>query len=209
MAPRLNGSNQFSACSISQMQPTVNNASCLSAYIPPDVGLEISTPTPPATVGTSLVASFIVHATGDDASQDVSVTATVPAGLTIQSVTANGTTCTSGAGAASCSFGTLAAGDSRQVDMTLMPIDVGTLVVNLSLESTNDAESSNNSGTISVASTGTPVTPPPSTPPSNGGGGATSTASGGGGGGGSLDATTLLAMVGVLLFAIRRRGRAI
>ena len=42
MAPRLNGSDTFSACSIAQMQPTVNNASCLSTYDPPDVSLEVT-----------------------------------------------------------------------------------------------------------------------------------------------------------------------
>ena len=207
MAPRLNGSDQFSACSIAQMQPTVNNASCLSAYIPPDVSLDVTTPAPQAIVNTSFVASFAVHATGDDPSADVSATVTIPTGLTVGSVTANGATCTTGAGNATCSFGTMAAGDSRQVDMTLTPTSTGSLIVDLSLSSTNDADADNNESTITVSSAGTPVVVPPPTPPATGGGSTGSASGGGGGGGGRIDLATLLAMLGASLFALRRRVR--
>jgi Metallo-peptidase family M12B Reprolysin-like/Domain of unknown function DUF11 len=208
MAPRLNGSDQFSACSIAQMQPIVNNASCLSAYIPPDVALEVTAPSRQATVGTSFVASFIVRATGDDASTDVEASAAIPTGLTLQSVTASGTTCTSGAGSASCSFGAMAAGDSRQINITLTPTDTGSLALSLSVTSTNDANDSNNSGLITVTSASTAAAP--SAPPSSGGGN-TSTASGssdGGGGGGRVDVATLAALLCVSLLALFRRVRA-
>jgi len=48
-------------------------------------------------VGTALVASFAVRALGDDASANVTVTVSLPTTLTIQSVSANGGTCTTGA----------------------------------------------------------------------------------------------------------------
>jgi hypothetical protein len=208
MAPRLNGSDQFSACSISQMTPLVNNGSCLSAYFPPDVLLDLTTPSSQATIGTAFNASFLVRATGDDASMDVSATASIPNGLTLNSVASTGANCTSGAGTATCTFGTMAAGDARQVDLNLTSTDAGSLVVNVTLASTNDATSSNNTGTLSVTSTGTPAPPPPS-PPSGGGGGNgnTGSASGGGGGGGSLEITTLVTMLGLSLLALRRRVR--
>src|SRR5262249_20458374 len=38
MAPRLNGSDQFSACSIQQIQPFLSRR-CLTAYVPPDAAL--------------------------------------------------------------------------------------------------------------------------------------------------------------------------
>ena len=209
MAPRLNGSDQFSACSITQMTPTVNNASCLSAYIPPDVSLEVTTPSPQATIGTAFTASFVVRATGDDASMDVSATASIPTGLTLNSVTSAGATCTTGAGSATCSFGTMTAGDAREVDLDLTSDTAGSLLVNVTLASTNDAISSNNSGSLSVTSAGTPAPPPPPPPTGGGGGGNTGTASGGGGGGGgALDVTTLIMMFGVLLLVQRRRVRA-
>ena len=208
MAPRLNGSDTFSACSIAQMQPTVNNASCMSTYDPPDVSLEVTTPAPQATVGTSFTISYVVRATGDDVSQGVSTTATIPTGLTVGSATAEGVACTSGAGNVNCVFGTMAPGDAHQIDIQLTPTATGTLQVNLALGSTNDANDSNNTGDVIITSAGigAPPPPPPSPTPPSGGGGPTGSASGGGGGG-SVDVTTLVAMLGAALLALRRRAR--
>jgi hypothetical protein len=192
MAPRLNGSDQFSACSISQIQPIVNTARCLTAYVPPDASLVIPNPTLPAAVGTSFVASFTVQASGDDASNDVTVTATLPASLTIQSVTANGGSCTNGAGTATCTLGTLAAGDTRQIDLNLTATVNGSLSISLALDSSNDANVANDSGTITVAASANGAVSP--NPPAAGG----SSSSGGGGGGGRIDLLML-----VLLAALR------
>jgi hypothetical protein len=190
MAPRLNGSDQFSACSITQIQPLVNNGRCLTVYNPPDVALEIAKPSVPAQTGTAFVASFVVHALGDDASNQVTATATLPTTLTIGSVTANGGTCTTGAGTATCTLGTLAAGDTRQVDLNLTATENGSLNVSLLLDSSNDNDASNDSGTITITASGNPVEPnPPST------GGSTSTGDGGGGGGGGRLDLALLALL--------------
>ena len=202
MAPQLNGSDQFSACSISQIQPVIAAARCLTAYSPPDASIEVPTPTLQATVGTALVASFTVSAVGDDASTNVSVAVTLPTTVTIQSVSANGGTCTMGAGTASCSLGTLAAGDLRQVDLNITPTEAGTLTLNLSVDSANDPNSSNDSGSIAITAAGMSTPTPPTTPPSSG-----STGSGGGGGGGGSMDFLMLTMLGGTLFASRRKRR--
>ena len=201
MAPQLNGSDQFSACSITQMTPVINSATCLTAYIPPDASIEVASSTLTATVGTALVASFTVRSTGDDASANVIVTVSLPSSLTIQAVSVNGGTCTNGAGTASCSIGTLAAGDSRQVDLNVTPTEAGALALNLSVDSSNDPNAANDTGTITINASSTTSTPPPPTPPSSGG---TGSSSGGGGGGGSLD-FVMLAMLGGTLVATSRR----
>jgi reprolysin-like metallo-peptidase family M12B/uncharacterized protein DUF11 len=203
MAPQLNGSDQFSACSVQQIQPRVNNSSCLTAYLPPDASINVSNSTLAATVGTALVASFTVHATGDDASANVSVMVSLPTTLTIQSVSANGGTCTSGAGTASCTLGTLAAGDSRQVDLNVTPTAAGALALNLQLDSSNDPNASNDTGTITINAAETVA--PPVTPPTGGDGG-TGSASGGGGGGGRMDFALLALLGSVLVAATRRRS---
>jgi hypothetical protein len=203
MAPQLNGNDQFSACSVQQIQPYVNNSSCLTAYIPPDASISVTSPTLQATVGTALVASFTVRATGDDASANVTVTVTLPTSLTIQSVSANGGTCTSGAGTANCSLGTLPAGDSRQVDLNVTPTQAGALALALQLDSSNDPNSSNDTGTITINAAETAVTPPPEPPSSGGGTGSASS----GGGGGRVD-LTLLALLGTALAAATRRRSA-
>jgi hypothetical protein len=178
MAPHLNGSDHFSACSLQQMQPVVRNASCLSAYTPPDAAIVVAAGALQASVNTPFTASFSVHASGDDASQDVAATATLPADLSLQSADTAGATCTSGAGTVSCALGTLMPGETRQIDLNMVGATAGTSTVNLSLASSNDSVASNNSGTITVTVAATP------SPPSGGSaiaGGATSGASGGGG----------------------------
>jgi hypothetical protein len=196
MAPRLNGSDQFSACSIAQIQPYVNNSRCLTAYNPPDAALEISKPSMPAQTGTAFVASFVVRSLGDDASNEVTVTATLPTTVTITSATANGGSCTTGAGTATCTLGTLAAGDTRQVDLNLTATEGGSLNVSLKLDSSNDADASNDSGTITISASGNPVPNP--NPPAIGG-----TSSGGGGGGGKLDLALLTLLLSAALVKIQ------
>ena len=192
MAPRLNGSDQFSACSIAQIQPYINNSRCLTAYNPPDAALEIGAPSMQAQTGTAFVASFVVRALGDDASNEVMVTATLPTTVTITSVTANGGTCTTGAGTATCTLGTLAAGDTRQIDLNLTATESGSLSVTLALDSSNDANASNDRGTITISASGNPVANP--IPPAIGG-----TTGTGGGGGGKIDLALLALLLSVAL----------
>ena len=202
MAPRLNQNDQYSACSLQQIQPVINTAMCLTAYIPPDAGIEVTNGNMQATVGTALVASFTVRATGDGASTDVSVTAALPAGLTLQSVAANGGTCTSGAGTATCALGTLAAGDQRQIDLNVTPTAAGALALELTLNSSNDTNASNDTSTLTITAAN-PSTAPV-TPPSTGTGASTSS---GGGGGGRVD-ITLLALLAVALLTARTQALA-
>ena len=201
MAPQLNGSDQFSACSLSQITPVIAKASCLTAYSPPDASIEVPTPTLPATVGTPLVVSFTVHSLGDDASTNVNVNVTLPTTVTIQSVSANGGTCTTGATTASCNLGNLSSGDSRQVDLNITPTQAGSLTLSVALTSANDPNSSNNTGTIAITPAAASTPTPPATPPSSG-----SSGSGGGGGGGSMD-LVMLAMLGGTLLVNRRKSR--
>jgi hypothetical protein len=123
---------------------------------------------------------------------------TLPTSLTIQSVTANGGTCTTGAGTASCSLGSLAAGDSRQVDLNITPTQAGSLTVNLSVDSTNDPNASNDTGSIAITATGASTAPPTTPPPSSGSSGS------GGGGGGSMDFLMLAALASTLLLRRKR-----
>jgi hypothetical protein len=205
MAPQLNGSDQFSSCSISQIQAVISQASCLRAYTPPDARIDVPSQPVMGTAAAALVASFGVTASGDDASTNVNVSVSIPAGVTVNSASVNGGTCQTGANnSVSCAIGMLGGGDSRQVDLNLTPASAGTLTLNATVSSSNDPNSSNDSGAITVnvaASNSAPVTPPPT-------GGSTSGSGGGGGGGGSLD-VSLLSFLGLatLIGLFRRRLR--
>jgi hypothetical protein len=197
MAPRLNGSDRFSACSLAQIQPVVNSGSCFAAYAPPDASIFASGGTTSTTVDTPFTTTLGVSAVGDSDSSDVVATVTLPAGITVQTATISDGTCTTGAGTVSCTIGTLVPGGSRTISLGLIASSAGSFVANFSLASSNDTLASNNSG--SVTFTVSSVAPP--VPPTQG-----SSGGGGGGGGGRLDLALLLLLGATLARRKRRAG---
>jgi hypothetical protein len=192
MAPQINGSNQFSSCSLQQMQARIQTAQCLTQYDPPDVSVSLPSNSVGAAVNSPFTLSYTVRASGDDASDNVSATVELPANMTVQSATTSGTSCTQGTGTVSCSLGTLQPGDTREIDLELTAAAAGTSTLTLGVGSSNDSDTSNDSGTVTAnISEAANVTPP--TPPAE-------PATSGGGGGGRLD-VTLLAFLG-LIYAI-------
>ncbi len=195
MAPKLNYSNQFSACSIQQMRPQIEGAQCLTSYLPPDVRIETFASETAATVDTPFVLSFTVSALGSEPSGQVSATAVLPAELRLDSATAANGTCTSGDGTVHCDLGTLEPGTARTVHLDLMAVTTGRHEIELSVTSGNDADPDNNSARITVTATDTPPEPAEQT-------------SGGKGGGGHVGIPLVLLLAGRLLAAHRRRAIA-
>lgn len=198
MAPRLNGNDQFSACSIAQMQPLIASRSCVTAYTPPDVSIDVQDDEVPATVDVPFEISFLVRAAGDDSSNDVIASAALPAELTVLSAAATGASCTTGAGVVSCELGTLPGGAVRDVRLELVSSDAGSFTADITLTATDDRFEHNNSGTITIQVSGVAPALPPTQEP-------TATPGGRRGGGGRLDlfGATLLGLV--LLGRTRRR----
>ena len=206
MAPQINYSDQFSSCSVTQITTRIKTASCLIPYEAPDVRVEVPATLVGAVENTAFTVSFVAHAIGDDASNTVTANAAIPTGITVQSATAAGGTCTSDAGTVSCTLGNMAAQETRQIDLTLVGSAVGNSTTTVSVASPNDYVSSNNSAQVSIQISAPP--PPVSTPA----GGSTANASGsssGGGGGGAVDLSVLTVLAGLTgLTAWRRRPRA-
>ncbi|HEY8506911.1 MAG TPA: M12 family metallo-peptidase, partial [Steroidobacteraceae bacterium] len=192
MAPRLNGSEQFSACSITQMQPTIARASCLTNFMPPDAGLELTTHSMQREVDSPFTVSFAVRAMGEEPSAAVTTTVTLPTGLELRAATISGGACTSGAGTVVCEAGTLRPGEARAIDLDLSGSVTGSYAISVSVSSSNDSAPGNNSGAVTVALVA-PGTPAPLTEtPSNVG--ASDTAEQGGGGRLDLLLLALLAL---------------
>jgi len=196
MAPKVNFSEQFSSCSLEQINARIKSAQCLTPYEAPDVAVELPATSIGAPANSTFTLSFVAHAIGDDASDDVSAIAALPANLTAQSATAAGGTCTIDAGAGAggsvtCSLGKLMPQQMRQIDLTLVGTAAGSSTATLSVASPNDSVVGNNSAQVSIQiSAGEP---------------ATGSATGGGGGGGSLDLTVLAVLAGAAGFAARHR----
>jgi Metallo-peptidase family M12/Domain of unknown function DUF11 len=192
MAPQINGSDQFSACSLQQMAPKVATASCLTAFSPADAAVEAPANVQ-GTVSNSLALSFNVRAIGDSSSQDVSVTAVIPAALTLSSSTASGGTCTTGAGTLSCVFGSMDSGATRNVSMNVTSQSTGTFPIDVTVSSSNDSVSGNNTGRVDVVMTSS--TPNPGQPVNSSGGG-----------GGSIGFGLLAALGGLSLLRQMKRA---
>jgi hypothetical protein len=199
MAPQINYSDEFSACSLQQIQTKIATASCLTTYSPPDVAIEVAASTVQGVVNTALSVAFTVRSAGGSAAQNVSTTASLPGGLILNSSSASdGATCTTGAGAVSCIFGVMEAGAARTVTLNVTAATAATYPVNLTVESSNDADSSDNSGRIdvSITTTAAPVSPP------------ASASSDGGGGGGALGFGVLGALLGLIALRAKRAAHA-
>jgi hypothetical protein len=196
MAPQINFSNQFSSCSIQQMEARIQTASCLSAYVPPDVSLQVPAAAVDAALNTPFTLSFSVEASGDDPSADVVATATLPASLSLQSAAVDGTPCTTGAGTVSCAVGSLAPGESRAVTLQVTAGASGTIAVPVQVSSSNDSNGSDDSAQI-TASVARVVTVAAGQPAAT---------AGSGGGGGRLDILLLCALslaLGARVHALR------
>lgn len=189
MAPKINFSTQFSSCSVQQIQTRMQTAQCLSPYHAPDVAVEVAPDAISAVSGTPFSLSFNAVAAGDSPSENVSATATLPAGFTIQSATAAAGSCTIGSSSVTCALGTLTPAQSVGVDLKIVGADPGSSTAALSVTSTNDAVASNNNAQVSIQ-----ISVPPTAPVAGGTGDAGS--GGGHGGGGSLDWLLVASLAG-------------
>ena len=150
MAPRINNSNEFSQCSLDTIAPVVSAASCVVPLRVPDADLDL----PAATRrlrGAAFDYTFNVRSVGGAQVDAVNVTVTAPAGMTLNSATVSGgAACTQSGSTATCAVGALAPAATRGIALNLTAQQSGTATVNVALSSSNDAVSSNNSGSIAI-----------------------------------------------------------
>jgi uncharacterized repeat protein (TIGR01451 family) len=118
MAPQLNGSSTFSACSLEQIAMVVARAQCLATVDASDAALHAAlianlALNQPTTISVS------VQSEGNATANNVVFTADLPTGIAISGVTVAGGTCTITGQQARCDLGALAPGATRDVQLTL------------------------------------------------------------------------------------------
>ena len=150
MAPRLNGSDTFSACSIDQMRDDIQRASCITALPATDVELTAVPPPGSVLLGDTATVVFDVDSRGTEPANDVTVAISVPAELGLESATASTGSCTTGAGSVDCTLGTLAAGSGSTVSIAVSADAVGTFDFDGTAAATGDAFAGNNAATLSL-----------------------------------------------------------
>ena len=148
MAPRLNGSDTFSACSITQMQDDVNRASCISAMPSTDVAIVAGSQSAAALLGDTATFTFEANSIGTETVNNANVDVTVPSGITLSSVSTTMGNCTSGAGSVSCAIGSIAAGSGATVTLTVMASTIGSADFGATVTADVDDNGSNNQATV-------------------------------------------------------------
>ncbi|MEO7773821.1 MAG: M12 family metallo-peptidase [Steroidobacteraceae bacterium] len=151
MASQLNGSQEFSPCSLQQMQTIVDGGSCLAPVLQADAALVVPASAPLALNQTTVV-TFAVRSDGPGAISNVQVTVAVPAGILAVGAGATGGTCQVKAAMSQivCALSTIPAGESREVQMSLRGLSPGTTNANITLTASNDGIGTNNTAQLTL-----------------------------------------------------------
>ncbi|RZV33880.1 MAG: hypothetical protein EX272_14015 [Chromatiales bacterium] len=152
MAPRLNGSDTFSACSITQMQDDVNRAACITALPTLDVEVVANQPSD-ALLGDSDTVTFVVNNVGTEEATGVEFDVTLPSSITLDSISSSVGSCSNGGGSASCSLGALGAGAGATVDLAVTTSAPGNADFSATVTATGDSNSGNDAATLTLGIT--------------------------------------------------------
>ncbi len=151
MAPQLNRSRTFSACSLEKIAPVLSAATCLVTIDAADV-----TPQAPASAdlfaNLSSTFSLSVRSVGNVAAQNVVLSISLPAtlGVSAASGSAPGVTCTRQNLELRCPLGSLNAGTTTTVQVQVTAAQLGNGNAGLTLTADNDGLPSNNSASIQL-----------------------------------------------------------
>ena len=149
MAPSISGSDQFSACSISIMEPAIASAACIAPRTSIDVAIDESGVAEAILFGQTATLRYDVLNVGSAAADDV--TATIPLlGDALVSITAIGGTCSGGADAAQCSFGRILPSGGRTITLEVIPGRIGSVGYEATVTATADEVPDNDTATARV-----------------------------------------------------------
>ncbi|MDJ0938818.1 MAG: M12 family metallo-peptidase [Woeseiaceae bacterium] len=149
MAPAVNGSDQFSACSITEMQDDVAAAACISPLPSTDVAVVAGSAPTSVFTDDAVSVTFDVNSVGTEDANNVVLNVTLPTNVTVNSVTATAGNCTMGAGNANCVLGTVAGGSGVTVTLDTVASAAGNAVFTATSTADGDANPNNNQALVS------------------------------------------------------------
>ncbi|MDH3613160.1 MAG: M12 family metallo-peptidase [Gammaproteobacteria bacterium] len=150
MAPSLNSNDQFSACSITEMQDDIAAARCINPLPSVDMAISLNSPVATVLLGANTVLTYDVPNNGTLQATNVVADFTLPGTLTIESVTASAGTCTDGAGTVNCLLGDVAGLSNRTITITTTPTSVGVGMLNAAVTADVDDVPGNNLEALQV-----------------------------------------------------------
>ena len=150
MSPSINGSDQFSACSITEMQDNIVAAACIVPLPSVDMTISQSGQAPAPLLGNSATVTFDVINNGTTQASNVAVDVTLPNNVTFLSASSSIGSCTNGAGSVNCARGDVPGSTARTVTVTSRADTVGVGVFNATVSSDADDDATNNQASIQV-----------------------------------------------------------
>jgi uncharacterized repeat protein (TIGR01451 family) len=201
MAGTISGSQTFSSCSLAQMAPVIEIAKSLClALIDADLSVSATADSASVVIGADIGVTLTVRNLGNTDVADAQLTVSMPADLTLASVSAVGIGCTQSGTAVSCTPSALAANATATVRLTLHGDTAGMATLGATIASSvADAEPADNQAQVSIMVSTTPVAQPPS---SNG-------AKAGGGGKSGVELVLALLLLAARLRAMRPQPEAL
>lgn len=146
MEASVNGSDQFSQCSIDTITPI--DAFCIAA--PPTVDMQIGLDGSqgPVLLGTEASLTFTASNSGTDSATGVEIDVAVPDNVTFQSASTEFGTCTSGAGSVNCTYGTVPGNGERAVTVVVTASTVGSGTFTATVTADTDTDPANNEESV-------------------------------------------------------------
>jgi uncharacterized repeat protein (TIGR01451 family) len=144
MAPTLNGSLEFSPCTIAIMQANAAQASCVSALPTVDMSVALSGQAATVLLGTSPELTIDLNNNGASDATNVVADITLPGNVILVSVTPSAGTCTTDAGTINCVVGDVPGVSGRSVSLVTTASSVGVGTFDVTVSSDFDERPGNN-----------------------------------------------------------------
>ena len=153
MAPRINGNDAFSSCSLREMESRLALAACVEPLPVVDLAASSRTPTQRTLEGGEVLAEFSVRNLGDGSATRVMATVAIDhPGLEVVDAVSSRGTCSASTARVTCSLGDLAADTAVDVTVRLLGTRLGRGTATLSVESVSrDANVANDTAAATVS----------------------------------------------------------
>jgi len=151
MSPSVSGVDQFSSCSITEMQDDIANAPCIRALPAVDVSIALNSMVSTVLQGTTTDIVYDIDNNGSLDASNVQANFTIPAQLTVNSVTASAGSCSMGSGTASCSLTDIPGFGASTVTLSVTGSTLGSGTMSATVTADADANANNNQQSVQIA----------------------------------------------------------
>jgi hypothetical protein len=148
MAPAINQSQEFSQCSLQQMEDDIAAAACITALPSTDIAARFSGQTATVLLTAEVSINVDIVNNGTELAENVTADVTLPTNVVLVSATSAAAACTSGAGTVSCDFGDVTGGTAATIDITVDAIATGTGSLDVSVTALADDRLANNADSL-------------------------------------------------------------